>query len=211
MNFATVALTKRQALDVAALSHAAGGMENPASLREIHIKFGEDHVQFGATNSLVVAVRRGTYGEFAGPDVVTGEGIYSYPARKLAQILRIAVQDKIRTTTNLAFGDGYLAVNGENVGTAGFQDLTTPSGVVVDRMGDLVNAYFEHRYHEDESTMVPLPAFQMKLLVKLAASAGPNGAIASFRQDVERHGRWYFITPFKDSWKFVGVIMETRI
>lgn len=204
---ATVALTKAQALDVAALAHAAGGMESPRTLREIHIKFTDDHVQFGTTDSLIVAVRRGTHGEFS--NTVKGEGIYSYPAKQLARILRIATQEK-RTMTNLSLSEGYLEVNGTNVGTIEFHDLETPSGLKVDRIGSLVDDYFEHRFNIDEGA-VGLPTFKMKLLAKLAASAGPNGAVASFRQDVARAGRWYFITPFKDSWKFVGIIMETRI
>jgi len=208
MNFATVALTKRQARDVASLSHAAGNMEDPASLREIHVKITDDYVQFGATNSRIVAVRRGTIGEF--PEV-SGSGIYSYSAKKLARILRIAAQDKSRVTTTLAFGNGYLEVNGENVGTIEFHDLKTSTGLSIDRLGNLVDTYFEHRFDMDESTMVPLPSFRLDLLTKLTASAGRNGTVGSFRHDVARPDRWYFITPFKDSWKFVGAIMGIRL
>ncbi len=203
MNIAIVALTKRQAMDVAALANAAGTMEDPQSLRGIHVKFTEDYVQFGATNGMVVAVRRGTLGEFGGQ--VRGEGIFSYPAKQLARILRIAIQDKTRITTSLAFGDGYLEVNGENVGTVEFHDLKP------DRIGSLVDDYFEHRYHESESTLIGLPTFSMKLLTKLASSAGPHKTtMASFRQDVNRNSRWYFITTPKDSWRFCGAMMEIR-
>ncbi len=199
---ASVVLNKTQALDVAAISHAAGSTKDSESLRDIHIKFTDKYVQFGATNARIVAVRRGTYGEFGGEG--QGTGIFKTDAKRLAQVLR-RKQYRDRSTITLIFGDGYVEVNGHNVGSVEVQkDLH-------DRIGGLVDPYFEHRFNTDESATKGLPAIRMSLLARLAKSAGPNKAMASLREDNRRLGRWYFITPFNDSWMYVGAIMEAQL
>lgn len=203
MNIAGIVLTKRQAADVAALSHAAGNTDHPPTLREIQIKISETEVQFGATNSKIVATRRGSIGEFGGK--VQGTGLFIIGARRFAKALRHAIRVRSRTTVELTFGEGYIEVNGENIGVATHLKIES-----YDRISNLVDAYYTRTFNAAESADLPLPVFDMNLLSRLAKSAGErtHGAL---RQDHDRPSRWYFITPEKDSWRFCGAIMESRI
>jgi hypothetical protein len=202
MNQARLELTKAQAADVAALAYAAGTADQPITLQEIYIKIEDLGVQFGATNAMIVAARRGSIGEFGG---VAGTGHFSVGARRLAKVLRMAIRNKDRTRISLAFGDGYMEVNGQNIGS-----IRNHEHGPFDRITDLVGPYFSGRFHEDESATVALPSLKMNLLHRLAKSAGEH-TVGSFRQDNLRPSRWYFISSGKDSWQFVGAIMETRI
>jgi hypothetical protein len=119
----------------------------------------------------------------------------------------MAVRDKSRRTVDLAFGEGYIEVNGENIGVARHLKVETET---YDRISNLVGEYFEHRFNIGESATKPLPVLNLNLLARLAKSSGEFG-MGAFRQDNLRPSRWYFITPEADSWKFCGAIMESRI
>ncbi len=206
---ASITLRPQHALDIAALAYAAGDADDPESLQEMIITIDEsqqvNYITFGVTNSYVAASRRGTYGEFGGS--VKGSGVFSMNARRFSQILRLAAKSSDTTIVlNFTDSDG-LEINGQNVGLA-YHPMAEYSA---DRINRIVQPLYDKGGMERDFEG-PLPAFDMQLLSKLArASNTADGNRKVMRLTYVDRGRWGYITPFEDSWKFAGVIMEFKI
>ena len=209
---ASITLKHRHALDIAALSYAAGRAGSPSSLKEMIINIPDskqvNYVTFGATNSYIAATRRGTYGEFDGE--VKGEGVFSMDAQKLAKILRLSVKQFKDRDIRLDFLDSDgLEVNGENVGVA-YHSMAEYSARRIDQItGPLFEkGTFENDYYGT------LPAFNMELLQRLAAASNVSTERSGMRVmklvHIDRN-RWGFVTPTNDSWSFAGVVQEYKL
>lgn len=211
---ASITLRTRHALDIAALAYAAGDADDPESLQEMIITIDEsqqvNYVTFGVTNSYVAASRRGTFGEFGGS--VKGSGVFSINARKMAQVLRMAAKQSSsyepETAIVLRFTDSDgLEVNGQNVGVA-YHSMAEYSA---DRINRIVQPLFAKAGMEQDFEG-PLPAFDMQLLSRVSrASNTTDGARKVMRFSYVDRGRWGYVTPFDDSWRFAGVIMEFKL
>lgn len=205
---ASITLRPQQALDIAALAYAAGDADDPRGLQEMTIKIDNsqqvNYVTFGVTNSYIAAVRRGTFGEFGGD--VKGEGVFSMNARRFAQILRLGAREYSDSAIVLRFTDSDgLELNGQNVGVAYHPDAERSAN----RISGIVSPLFDRSREEYDG---PLPALDMQLLSKLAqATNTTNGARRVMRLHYTGRSTWGFVTPFDDSWKFAGIIMEFKI
>lgn len=207
---ASITLRPKHALDIAALAYAAGDADDPESLQEMIITIDEsqqvNYITFGVTNSYIAASRRGTYGEFGGS--VKGSGTFSINARKFSKILRMAAKQYADVSIILNFLDSDgLEVNGNNVGLAYHP--------MADYSADRINRIVQPLYNKggmERDFEGPLPAFDMQLLSKLArASNTADGNRKVMRFSYVDRGRWGYISPFEDSWKFAGVIMEFKL
>lgn len=202
MNHATVQLTKYQAQDIASLAHAAGKADQPEDLQDLIITFTEKDVRFETSNRYVAASRRGTIGEFS--DLVTGTGVFSMNAKKLAKLLRLAVNENNgEGHLDLAFGhEEYLEINGINVGLIRLE-TDQKSKLIGDIIDDAWLSWVDKPYSDDH-----LPAFNMEQLTAVSKAAGGARQLQMFGL---AYRRWGFVAPPSTSWRYTGVIMETNL
>lgn len=210
MNRLSFMITRAQAADIAALSYAAGDKEERELFQDISIVYDEDgHLFFAVTDGKVMAVRRGTAGEFSGTLQGTKGTGYRMNAQIFAKVLRRVAKGNVHDN-RVVLDNGSVTING--VAALSCVPISVLNGSVYKLMREVFTRADVETYDGR------LPAFSMNLMSRVTKTSGPralayrlefnpgnNGSV------LPQNGAWFFRTPVGNSWRWAGILMATRI